>query len=70
MDFVPLTEASDVTTPAVLAMAGLLAVSAAFELNILGRASSSWLGPRAGSQRLAAHTAEFRRLYRDGVRQS
>jgi len=43
MGFVPLTEAPDLTTPTVLAMAGLLAVSAAFELDILGERARAGL---------------------------
>jgi putative DNA-invertase from lambdoid prophage Rac len=45
--FVSLTEALDLTTPAGRAMAGLLAVFAEFEREILRERSASWSGPRA-----------------------
>ena len=51
--FVSLTEALDLTTPAGRAMAGLLAVFAEFEREILRERVPSWPGPRA-SQRQAA----------------
>ena len=44
--FVSLTEALDLTTPAGRAMAGLLAVFAAFEREILGERTRAGLGPR------------------------
>jgi DNA invertase Pin-like site-specific DNA recombinase len=75
--FVSLTEALDLTTPAGRAMAGLLAVFAAFEREILGERVRAGLsharqnGKRLGRPPTAAqHTAEIRKLRRAGVSQS
>lgn len=75
--FVSLTEALDLTTPAGRAMAGLLAVFAEFEREILRERTKAGLAhARANGRRLgrpaiaAAHAAEVRRLYRDGVSKS
>jgi DNA invertase Pin-like site-specific DNA recombinase len=72
--FVSLTEALDLTTPAGRAMAGLLAVFAAFEREILGERTRAGLAhARQSGKRLgrpataAAHAAEIRRLHRAGV---
>jgi DNA invertase Pin-like site-specific DNA recombinase len=72
--FVSLTEALDLTTPAGRAMAGLLAVFAEFEREILrervraGLAHARRNGKRLGRPATAAaHAAEVRRLFRDGV---
>src|SRR6202521_6000237 len=72
--FVSLTEALDLTTPAGRAMAGLLAVLAAFEREILGERTRAGLaqarqhGKRLGRPATAvAHAAEIRRLHRAGV---
>ena len=71
--FVSLTEALDLTTPAGRAMAGLLAVFAEFEREILrervraGLAHARRNGKRLGRPATAvAHAGEVRRLYRDG----
>ena len=72
--FVSLTEAPDLTTPAGRAMAGLLAVFAAFEREILGERVRAGLaharqnGKRLGRPATAArHAAEIRKLHRAGV---
>src|ERR1700719_1276282 len=72
--FVSLTEALDLTTPAGRAMAGLLAVFAAFEREILGERTRAGLAhARQNGKRLgrpataAAHATEIRRLHRAGV---
>ena len=72
--FVSITEALDLTTPAGRAMAGLLAVFAAFEREILGERVRAGLahaqqnGKRLGRPPTAArHTAEIRKLHRAGV---
>jgi putative DNA-invertase from lambdoid prophage Rac len=72
--FVSLTEALDLTTPAGRAMAGLLAVFAEFERDILrervraGLAHARKNGKRLGRPATAAiHTAEIRKLHRAGV---
>jgi putative DNA-invertase from lambdoid prophage Rac len=72
--FVSLTEALDLTTPAGRAMAGLLAIFAEFEREILrertraGLAQARRKGKRLGRPATAAlHTAEIRRLHRAGV---
>jgi putative DNA-invertase from lambdoid prophage Rac len=72
--FVSLTEALDLTTPAGRAMAGLLAVFAAFEREILqertraGMAHARQNGKRLGRPATASlHAAEVRKLYRAGV---
>jgi DNA invertase Pin-like site-specific DNA recombinase len=75
--FVSLTEALDLTTPAGRAMAGLLAVFAAFEHEILqertkaGLAHARQNGKRLGRPATAAiHAAEIRKLHRAGVSKS
>jgi DNA invertase Pin-like site-specific DNA recombinase len=72
--FVSLTEALDLTTPAGRAMAGLLAVFAEFEREILrervraGLAHARRNGKRLGRPATAAaHAGEVRRLFLDGV---
>jgi putative DNA-invertase from lambdoid prophage Rac len=75
--FVSLTEALDLTTPSGRAMAGLLAVFAAFEREILqertkaGLAHARQNGKRLGRPATAAiHVAEIRKLHRAGVSKS
>jgi len=75
--FVSLTEALDLTTPAGRAMAGLLAVFAEFEREILrervraGLAHAQQNGKRLGRPPTAArHTAEIKKLHRAGVSKS
>ncbi len=75
--FVSLTEALDLTTPAGRAMAGLLAVFAAFEREILVEPTRAGLayvrqnGKRLGRPATAAvHAAEIKKLYRAGVSKS
>jgi putative DNA-invertase from lambdoid prophage Rac len=75
--FVSLTEALDLTTPTGRAMAGLLAVFAEFEREILqervraGLAHARQNGKRLGRPRTAAHkAAQVRDLYRAGVSKS
>ena len=75
--FVSLTEALDLTTPAGRAMAGLLAIFAEFEREILrertraGLAHARATGKRLGRPATAAiHAAEIRRLHRAGVSKS
>jgi hypothetical protein len=75
--FVSLTEALHLTIPAGRAMAGLLAVFAAFEREILGERVRAGLaharqnGKRLGRPASAArHTAEVRKLHRAGVSKS
>lgn len=75
--FVSLTEALDLTTPAGRAMAGLLAVFAEFEREILrervraGLAHARRNGKRLGRPATAAlHAAEVRKLHRAGVSKS
>lgn len=72
--FVSLTEALDLTTPAGRAMAGLLAIFAEFEREILRERTRAGLvqarqnGKRLGRPITAGlHTAEIRNLYRAGV---
>ena len=72
--FVSLTEALDLTTPAGRAMAGLLAVFAAFEREILqertraGLANARQNGIRLGRPMTAGlHAAKIRKLHRAGV---
>ena len=72
--FVSLTEALDLTTPAGRAMAALLAEFAEFEREILrervraGLAHARQNGKKLGRPTTAArHTAEIRKLHRDGV---
>jgi putative DNA-invertase from lambdoid prophage Rac len=75
--FVSLTEALDLTTPAGRAMAGLLAIFAEFEKEILrertraGLAHARENGKRLGRPATAAvHVAEIRKLHRAGVSKS
>jgi DNA invertase Pin-like site-specific DNA recombinase len=75
--FVSLTEALDLTTPAGRAMAGLLAVFAAFEREILGERVRAGLaharlnGKRLGRPATAAmHTDQVRKLRRSGLSKS
>jgi putative DNA-invertase from lambdoid prophage Rac len=75
--FVSLTEALDLTTPAGRAMAGLLAIFAEFEREILrertraGLAQARQNGKRLGRPATAvAHAAEIGKLYRAGVSKS
>jgi DNA invertase Pin-like site-specific DNA recombinase len=75
--FVSLTEALDLTTPAGRAMAGLLAIFAEFEREILrertraGLAHARQNGQRLGRPATAAlHAAAVRKLYRTGVSKS
>lgn len=72
--FVSLTEALDLTTPAGRAMAGLLAVFAEFEREILrdrvpaGLAQARQNGQRLGRPATAAsHTPEIQKLHRAGI---
>jgi len=72
--FVSLTEALDLTTPAGQAMAGLLAVFAEFEREILrervraGLAHARQNGQRLGRPATAAlHADEIRKLYRTDI---
>jgi DNA invertase Pin-like site-specific DNA recombinase len=72
--FVSLTEALDLTTPAGRAKAGLLAIFAEFEKEILrertraGLAHARETGKRLGRPATAAlHTAKIRKLHRAGV---
>jgi DNA invertase Pin-like site-specific DNA recombinase len=75
--FVSLTEALDLTTPAGRAMAGLLAVFAEFEREILrervraGLAHARLNGKRLGRPPSVVHKAiEIRKLYRQGISKS
>lgn len=75
--FVSLTEALDLTTPAGRAMAGLLAVFAAFEREILGERVRAGLaharqnGKRLGRPLTAAlHADQVRKLRRSGLSKS
>ena len=72
--FVSLTEALDLTTPTGRAMAGLLAVFAEFEREILRERTRAGLvqarqnGKRLGRPMTAGlHAAKVRRLYRAGL---
>lgn len=72
--FVSLTEALDLTTPAGRAMAGLLAIFAEFEREILGERTRAGLaqarqnGKQLGRPLTAAlHAAQIRKLHRAGV---
>jgi DNA invertase Pin-like site-specific DNA recombinase len=74
VNFVSLNEALDLTTPAGRAMAGLLAVFAAFEKDILrervraGLAAARLRGQRLGRPLTAAtKAAQIRQLFRAGV---
>ena len=75
--FVSLTEALDLTTPAGRAMAGLLAIFAEFEREVLQERTKAGLaharenGKRLGRPATAAvHAAEIRKLHRAGVSRS
>jgi DNA invertase Pin-like site-specific DNA recombinase len=75
--FVSLTEALDLSTPAGRAMAGLLAIFAEFEREILrertraGLAHARAIGKRLGRPATAAaHAAEIRKLRRAGISKS
>ncbi len=75
--FVSLTEALDLTTPSGRAMAGLLAIFAEFEREILrertraGLAHARENGKRLGRPATAViHAAEIRKLYRAGISKS
>jgi putative DNA-invertase from lambdoid prophage Rac len=75
--FVSLTEALDLTTPAGRAMAGLLAIFAEFEREILrertraGLAEARLNGKQLGRPLTAGlHSAEIRKLHRAGVSKS
>jgi DNA invertase Pin-like site-specific DNA recombinase len=75
--FVSLTEALDLTTPAGRAMAGLLAIFAEFEREILhertraGLAHARQNGKRLGRPATAArHAVEIRKLNREGISKS
>jgi DNA invertase Pin-like site-specific DNA recombinase len=75
--FVSLTEALDLTTPVGRAMAGLLAIFAEFEREILrertraGLAHARQNGQRLGRPATAAtHAAKVRKLYRAGISKS
>ena len=75
--FVSLTEALDLTTPAGRAMAGLLAIFAEFEREILRERTRAGLAhARENGKRLgrpataAAHAGEIRKLRRAGVSKS
>lgn len=75
--FVSLTEALDLTTPAGRAMAGLLAIFAEFEREILRERTRAGLAhARENRKRLgrpataAVHAAEIRKLHRAGVSKS
>jgi putative DNA-invertase from lambdoid prophage Rac len=75
--FVSMTEALDLTTPAGRAMAGLLAIFAEFEREILrertraGSAQARQNGKRLGRPETAAkHAAEVRKLHRAGASKS
>ena len=75
--FGSLTEALDLTTPAGRAMAGLLAVFAAFEREILGERVRAGLaharqnGKQLGRPATAAmHTDKVRKLHRSGLSKS
>src|SRR5277367_1446850 len=77
VDFVSLTEALDLTTPAGRAMAGLLSVFAEFEREILrervcaGLAHARQRGKRLGRPPSVAHKAvEARKLHRQGSSKS
>jgi putative DNA-invertase from lambdoid prophage Rac len=72
--FVSLSEALDLTTPSGRALAGMLAVFAEFERDILrdrvkaGIAQARKEGRRHGRPRtINRHAAEVRRLFREGV---
>ena len=75
--FVSLTEALDLTTPAGRAMAGLLAIFAEFEKEILrertgaGLAHARQNGKRLGRPMTGGlQAADIRKLHRDGISKS
>jgi len=74
--FVSLTEALDLTTPAGRAMAGLLAIFAEFERELLRERTRAGAHARENGKRLglpataAVHAAEIRKLHRAGVSKS
>ncbi|MGA3205177.1 MAG: recombinase family protein [Bryobacteraceae bacterium] len=75
--FVSMTEALDLTTPAGRAMAGLLAIFAEFEREILRERTRAGLAEarRSGKQlgrpaTAAAHALEIRKLHRAGMSKS
>ncbi len=75
--FVSLTEALDLTTPAGRAMAGLLAIFAEFEREVLRERTKAGLAhARANGKRLgrpataAVHAAQVRKFHRAGVSKS
>jgi putative DNA-invertase from lambdoid prophage Rac len=75
--FASLTEALDLTTPAGRAMAGLLAIFAEFEREVLrertraGLAHARQNGKRLGRPETAVrHAAEIRKLHRTGISKS
>jgi putative DNA-invertase from lambdoid prophage Rac len=75
--FVSLTEALDLTTPAGRAMAGLLAIFAEFEREVLRERTKAGLAhARKNGKRLgrpataAAHAAEIRKLHRASISKS
>jgi putative DNA-invertase from lambdoid prophage Rac len=75
--FVSLTEALDLTTPAGRAMAGLLAVFAAFEREVLGeRVRAGLIHARQNGKRLGRpatagmHADKIRKLRRSGLSKS
>ena len=75
--FVSLTEALDLTTPAGRALAGLLAIFAEFEREVLrdrtraGLAHARQNGKRLGRPATAAvHAVEIRKLHRAGISKS
>ena len=75
--FVSLTEALDLTTPAGRAMAGLLAVFAEFERDILGErvraglANARLNGKRLGRPQVVIHkAADIRQLHLEGITKS
>jgi DNA invertase Pin-like site-specific DNA recombinase len=77
VSFVSLTEALDLTTPAGRAMAGLLAIFAEFEREILrertraGLAQARLNGKRLGRPETAGqHATEIRKLHRFGISKS
>jgi DNA invertase Pin-like site-specific DNA recombinase len=77
VEFVSLTEALDLTTPTGRAMAGLLAIFAEFEREVLrertraGLAHAQENGKRLGRPATAAvHAAEIRKLHRAGISKS
>ena len=75
--FVSLTEALDLTTPAGRAMAGLLAVFAEFERDILGErvraglANARLNGKHLGRPQVVIHkAADIRQLHLEGITKS